>query len=73
MLFYQLKILGFKSRSIKIEYVLNKTHIVRHSLLEISRSKVKVTEVAFIFTFSINITLNFQLKNLKSFFGGLAH
>ena len=63
MLWMKLTKLGFKSRFIFIEKVINQVHIVRHSLLEISRSKVKVIEIAFNCFFSIIITANFQLAN----------
>lgn len=63
MLWIKLTKLGFNSRSTLIETVINQVHIVRHSLLEISRSKVKVIEIAFNCFFSIIITANFQLAN----------
>jgi len=43
---FYLIILRLNSKIKYFELVLRKVHIVRHSLLEISRSKVKVVETA---------------------------
>ena len=43
------KDLGFKSKTKEFELVKTKTHIVRHSRIEISRSKVIVVETVITF------------------------